>query len=222
MLVYSRCAGGAYSCDIFELRGRVENPVSGVGARGCDEFGPSVSAGAVAYGQGERDARCGGGLYAKLPGRKAKAIAGRPRDTAINGRLVAWETPTRELRLTRIGEGGKVRAIRARAGTTQHELLRPSLEGPYLYFVDRVLEDPERGVSEGYFIVRTRATLQGAGFQRYGSGSGAAFPDAPSFAVSGDDLLYAGDANLNSGDGRSVITRDRRPRWSKGLGGAPR
>jgi len=218
VLVYSRCSGGPYSCDVFQLQGRVESPVRAVGRRGCDEFGPSVSAGAISYGEGERDTRCPGGVYVKRPGRQTSAIAGRARDTAINGQLVAWEIPTKELRLTRIGERGRVREIKAR-GTTGHQFLRPLLKGQFLYFVDHVLEDPERGVAEGYFIARTRATLPRAGFEHYGRGNEAAFAEVPTFALSGGDLLYAGDSKSDSRDGDRVITRDGTPEWSAGLGG---
>jgi hypothetical protein len=94
------------------------------------------------------------------------------------------------------------------ANPAGHRFLRPLLAGPHLYFIDHVLEDPETGAREGYFIARTRATVERAGVQHYPR----RFDQAVPFAVDSEgNLLYGLGA---------VITRDAAPRFARGLGAA--
>lgn len=68
--VYSRCPRKQWGCDLFSysFSSRREVKLSSASRRRCDEFGPSIDSGVIAFGRGPRGrgrrALCKGGLYA--------------------------------------------------------------------------------------------------------------------------------------------------------------
>ena len=216
--IYSRCAA-KYSCQVYTYRfdTGAERLVPGVSQSGCDEFGAAISGGVISFGRGPRgtglEARCRGGVYVRLPDREPKRITNRiPRDTDVNGRLVAWWTRSNDLRVARIGRRIVSRTITPEGDDAgRREFLRAVLDGSFVYFVDHVFEDPDEGVSESYSILRTTATVRPAALERYGRAVGVSFRSLPVFAVGGGDLLYSADDPSNPDDGSSLIARDASP-----------
>ena len=213
VLIYSRCTGPRYTCQLYFYRFDTERTevVRGISKRGCDETGPSISAGTITFARGWRGgtgpaASCQGGVFMKRAGRPAARLAGNPGSSDVNEPFVAWgmDIPPYRLRLARVSAPlTRQRRVRpASAGTSRGVgFLQPVLDGAFLYFVERV-------AGEKYVIARTRASLDRGAVERYR----VVFTEVPAFTVSEGELLYSG--TRSNGRGRGSLAHDKAPRFA--------
>jgi hypothetical protein len=218
LAVYSRCEQEAH-CDVFRsvLGKRAGIAVEGADLPDCNEVGPSVASGAIAYGvYGPGGPSCAPGLYLKGSSIEEPQLV-NPNwhgGTELNEHLLAWVDGTRiRVASTDTRPLQPITVVPPRG----HKFTFPvAIERGLLYFVDYQLAKGHS--AERFFIARTDARTH-SGIDRYGSRRAVAFTGKPRFAIRTRprSLYFSGETQQDPKSGLETITRDDKPEFTHWL-----
>jgi hypothetical protein len=221
-LVYSRCTTYLRTCDlwVYRLNERVSVPVPGASRPDCDESGPTISDGLIAFRE-KAGAGCDNlGLHLRTPDRRLREISDgveQPDYAEFAGDQLAWLTEVDSALQLNVEPVADPEAREELAPSPGHSFDGPLvLDGGYLYFLESVSQSEDGP----FYVARVRLPLSGGVIERYGNGPGITFTPRPKFTVANKTLYYSGDTE-DPDDGPTKIVRDGNPEFTRAYSGVP-